>query len=186
MRVYLDGAEVAVPAAVTLGELLGGIAPLLDPARLVTQVEVDGRAASAGDERALAGWRLRGEEVVIIGTETPQQFAVTRRAEIPGHLERIADMLAAAADGLRTGETADANRLVARATRELRLVIELDRSLLLLEPGTSRCRTVAETIRRIGPRLEDAGRARRWDEMASLLSEELVPALRTAEAASAS
>jgi hypothetical protein len=173
---------MTVPAAPTLGELLGGIAPLVDPTRLVTQVEVDGQPASPGDERALAAWRLRGEEVVVVGTETPQQFAATRRAEIPAHLARIADMLAVAADGLRGGATADANRLIARATRELRLVIELDRCLVLLEPATTRCGPVADAIRRIGPRLEEAGRARRWDEMAELLSAELVPALRTTEA----
>jgi hypothetical protein len=186
MRVYLDGTEMTVPPAPTLAELLGGIAPLLDPTRLVTQVEVDGQPASPGDDQALAGWRLRGEEVIVIGTETPQHFAATRRAEMPGHLERIADMLAAAAEELRGGGTVDANRLIARATRELRLLIELDRSLLLLEPGPSRCAPVSATIRRIGPQLEEAGRARRWGEMASLLSEELVPALRTAGAASAS
>jgi hypothetical protein len=186
MRVYLDGTEMTLPPAPTLAELLGGIAPFVDPTRLVTQVEVDGQAASPGDARALASWRLQGEEVVVIGTETPQHFAATRRAEIPEHLERIAGLLALAAEGLRAGSTTEANRLIARATRELRLLIELDRSLLLLEPGPSRCAAVSETIRRIGPQLEEASRARRWDAMASLLSEELVPALRTAGAASAS
>lgn len=186
MRVYLDGTEIPVPPAVTLGELLGGVGPLIDPTRLVTQLEVDGQAANAADDRALAGWRLRGEEVVTIGTETPREFATTRRQEIGGHLERIADMLAAAAGGLRDGATVDANRLVAQATRELRLVLELDSNLLLLEPGTSHCTPVVETIRRIGPQLEEAGRERRWSEMAVLLSEQLVPALRATDAGSAS
>jgi len=86
------------------------------------------------------------------------------------------------ADGFAAGETVRANRGLAGAARELGLVLELDRRLVALDRGPSRCDGVAETVRRLGPRLEEAERGRRWQEVATLLAEELVPALRATPA----
>ena len=178
MRVSLDGSEIEVPGATTLGELLEGIRPHIDPACLVTVLEVDGAPADASDGPALAGWRLRGAEQVRIGTETPEDFVQSRRLEITGHLGRIADMLTAAAHGLITGLTQDANRVLAAAARELGLVLELDQQLAFFAGASPGCTRIADTVDRIGDRLTEAERSKRWHEVAQLLSEELVPALR--------
>jgi hypothetical protein len=183
MHVRLDGSEVEVPAAATLAELLEGIAPHIEPSRLVTQVEVDGAAADPTDERALSAWRLAGSEGIRVDTESPEGFASTRRAEIAGHLCRLADMIAAAADGFASGgDTVEANRTLAVAARDLSLVLELDQAVGQLDGGTSRCLAVRDVVERIGTRLNEAEQARRWSEVATLLSGELVPALRAGAA----
>src|SRR5262249_37770849 len=74
MQVRLDGTDVEVPTAATLAELLEGIAPHIEPSRLVTQVEVDGTAADPTDDRALSAWRLAGAEGIRVDTETPDGF----------------------------------------------------------------------------------------------------------------
>lgn len=178
MRVSVDGTEIEVPGATTLGELLEGIGPLIDPTRLVTELMVDGRPADATDRPAHAAWRLNGAERVCVGTEAPDEFARTRREEIGGHLTRIADMLAAVAHGFTSGLTVDANRVLAAAAQELGLVLELDYHVAQLAGGAPGCARIAETVGRIGSRLNEAERDKRWDELAQLLSEELVPALR--------
>ena len=178
MQVSLDGVGLAIPPAATLDELLEGIAPHIDPARLVTSVEVDGAAVDSTDRAVLARWRLGGSEAVSIRTEARGEFVRARREAIAGDVRRIADLLGAAAEGLVAGETERANRALAGATRALGLVLELDHRLGVLDGEAARCAAVAEVVRRVGPRLEAAERARRWREVASLLAEELVPALR--------
>jgi hypothetical protein len=178
MRVSVDGTEYDVPGATTLAELLEGIGPTIDPSRLVTELTVDGAHADATDRPALAAWRLTGGEAIRVGTETPEDFARVRRGEIAGHLARIADMLTAVAHGFTTGLTGDANRVLAAAARDLGLVLELDQHLARLGGGASGCDRIAATVERIGSRLTDAERDRRWSEVARLLSDELVPVLR--------
>jgi len=90
----------------------------------------------------------------------------------------IAALLTVVADGLGRGQTADANTVLAAAVRELGLVLELDRRLAVLAPGPSPCEAVEAVVERIGSRLNAAESARRWGEVAQLLSDELVPALR--------
>ena len=182
MHVSLDEVPMEIPAPATLGELLEGIMPQIEPGRLVTRVEVDGASADPSDAVKVARWRLAGGEAIAIRTEAPAEFAAARRREITGHLRRIGDLLAAVADGFAAGETVGANRGLAGAARELGLVLELDRRLVALDRGPSRCDGVAEMVRRLGPRLEDAERGRRWEEVAVLLARELVPALRAAPA----
>jgi len=180
MHVSLDGSAIQVVEATTLEELLDGLAPQIEPSRLVTHVEVDGATADSTDRAALARWRLGGAEAITIRTEAPRQFAAARRREITGHLARIADLLAAVVDGFTAGDSPGANRGLASAARELRLVLELDRRLVALDGHPSLCSEIAETVRRVGPQLEAAERARRWPEITSLLADEVVPALRAA------
>jgi hypothetical protein len=178
MRVSLDGTEIEVPGATTLGEVLEGIGPLIDPARLVTELVVDGRFADSTDGAALAAWRLEGGERIRVGTETPLDFARKRRAELAGHLRTIGEMLVAAAGGFTSGETTAANHVLAEAARDLQLALELDRNLALLDGAARNCEAIAATVERIGARLNDAERDRRWGEVAQLLSDELIPAIR--------
>lgn len=182
MHVRLDGSDVEVPAAATLAELLEGIAPHIEPSRLVTQVEVDGTAADPTDERALSAWRLAGGEGIRVDTETPDGFAQTRRAEIAGHLRRLADLMSSAADGLAGGDAVEANRTLAVAARDLSLVLELDQAVGQLDGEASRCLAVRTVVERIGTQLNEAEQAHRWSEVATLLSGELVPALRAGAA----
>ena len=107
---------------------------------------------------------------------------LSRRSEIHGHLHRLADRLAAAADGLIAGDIAAANRLLASATRDLALVLELDHRVAVLEAGTPSCGAVVAAVDRVGARLAAAERDRRWGEVADLLSRELVPVLRAGAA----
>jgi hypothetical protein len=178
MHVSLDGVTVDVPTPATLGELLEGLLPMVDPARLVTGVLVDDRAVDGSDLGALAGVRLGGGERVAIVTEAPQDFARARRREIPAHLRRIADRLGVAASGFEIGDAGPANRTLAEAARELSLVLELDRQLAVLDAEPAGCAGIAETVRRVGPHLEEAERDRRWTDVARLLTDEIVPALR--------
>jgi hypothetical protein len=182
MHVSLDDVPMEIPPAATLGELLEGIAPQIEPGRLVTQVEVNGSPADASDPALAARWRLAGGEAITIRTEAPAEFAAARRQQIAIHLRRIGDLLAAVADGFTAGDTMGANRGLAGAARELGLVLELDRRLVALDRAPSRCEGIAETVRRVGPRLEAAEQARRWHDVATLLVEELVPALRAVSA----
>jgi hypothetical protein len=179
MRVCLDGQSIDVPGARTLGELLEGIAPQIDPSRIVTEVAVDGRPADSSDVPALAAWRLSGAETVKIGTQTPADFARTRREDIARHLKSIAELLTAVARGFTIGETEAANRVLAEVSRQLQLVLELDRCVAALDGAARNCEDIAATIERIGSQLTDAERGRRWAEVAKLLSDELVPAIRS-------
>lgn len=178
MHVTLDETVVEVPRPASLAELLEGIEPHVDPARTITGLEVDGCPVDATDATALGAWRLAGDERVAVVTQTPDDFVATQRAQIPGHLERIATQLAAAAVGLDAGETAQANRLLATGTRDLLLVLELDQSLSVLSATAAACAEVVTVLERIGTRLTDAEKAARWPEVASLLRDELVPAIR--------
>jgi hypothetical protein len=178
MRVAVDGTEIEVPGASTLGELLDGLAPHIDPARVVTRLEVDGTAADPTDRRALSAWRLTGRESLAIASETPADFARARSAEIAGHLARIADRLSTVATGLLNGDTANANRQLATATRDLALVLQLDQHISQLAAATPRCESVVKVVDRVGTQLTDAEQARQWPEVARLLKDELVPALR--------
>ncbi len=183
MRISLDGRALSIPAATTLGELIEGVAPEIDPTRIVTRLEVDGIAADPTDVPALAVWRLLGEEQIVIESVTPAELAATRRREIGDYVSRIADLLELAAHGLVAGETMDANRLLAAGTRELGLVLELDHQVAVLGNTPTTCDAVCDAVRRIGPQLTDAERDRRWSEVATLLTSELVPALRASAGA---
>ena len=178
MRVSVDGNEIELPGAVSLAELMEALEPLIDPARVVTKIEVDGALADPTDRAALAARRLTGRESIAVGSETPSDFAASRRKEIAGHLHRVADRLAAAASGLAAGETVAANRLLASATRDLALVLELDHQVAVLEAGVPACGALVAAVDRVGPLLAAAERERRWAEVAELLSQELVPLLR--------
>jgi hypothetical protein len=178
MRVSVDGNEIELPGATSLAELMEALAPLIDPARVVTRIEVDGTPADPTDRLALAARRLSGRESVAVGSETPRDFAASRRREISGHLHRLADRLTEVASGLAAGETVVANRLLASATRDLALVLELDHQVAVLEAGVPGCGAVVAAVDRVGPRLAAAERGRRWGEVAELLSRELVPVLR--------
>ena len=178
MRVCVDGTDFDVPGASTLGELLEGIGPMIDPSRLVTELAVDGRMADATNRPMLEAWRLAGTESVRVGTESPEDFARVRRAEIASHLTRIADMLSAAANGFTTGLTVDANRVLAAAAHDLGMVLQLDQHIARMGGGAPGCTRIVDTFDRIGTRLTEAEEGRRWNEVAQLLSEELVPAIR--------
>jgi len=178
MEVWIDGTRMDVPTQGTLADLLDGLAPHLDTVRLVTRVEIDGIPVDGTDEGLLARWRLLGAESITIGTESPDQFARARRESIPGHLGRIADLLLAVSAGFVAGETSAANRGLAAAARELGLVLQLDRQLCEIDGEPAACHAIGDAVRRVGARLEAAERARRWDEVATLLADDLVPALR--------
>ena len=183
MRISLDGRELTIPAAATLGELIEGVAPEIDPTRIVIRLEVDGAAADPTDVPALAVWRLLGQEQITIESVTPAELAATRRREIGDYVTRIADLLELAASGLVAGETMDANRLLATGTRELGLVLELDHQVSILGNTPTACDAVCDAVRRIGNQLTDAERDRRWHDVAVLLTTELVPALRASAVA---
>ena len=178
MRVYLDGRELEMPAAATLGELIEGVAPEIDPVRLVTAVDVDGVPMDPTDVQALAGRRLTGDEQVRIDSATADELVALRRREIPAYVARIAELFEVAAGGFTAGDTMDANRLLATGTRELALVLELDQQVAALGGADATCAPVCDAVRRVGTQLTDAERDHRWDEVAALLTTELDPALR--------
>lgn len=178
MRIVVDGTIVPAPAAQTLGEVFGGVSPHLDPSRLVTELRVDGTFVDPTDGGALARWRLAGSESIEILTETVIDFARVRRAEAAQQLVRIADWLAVAAKGLREGATQDANTVLAAATKELAIILELDGHLMQLDAHGPTFPTVVHAIERIGEQLNAAERGKRWSEVATLLDGDLVPALR--------
>ena len=178
MRVVVDGTMVAVPAAQTLGELFGGASPHLDPQRLVTELRVDGASVDPTDAGALARWRLSGSESVEILTETVIDFVRSRRVQAAQQLCRVADWLTMAAKGLRDGSTNDANTVLAAATKELAVILELDGQLMRLDAHGPSFPTVVQVIERIGEQLNAAEHGQRWSEVATLLDGDLVPALR--------
>lgn len=177
MHITLDGAAIALPRPGSLGELLEALVPHVDPDRTITDVEVDGRAADFTDAIALSAWRLAGSETVAVTTLTPAEFAAERRTQIGAHLRHIAERLVRAADGFARGDLQAANGLLATASRDLGLVLELDQHLAVIEGGAPRCAGIVALLERVGGRLTDAERAERWDEVAQLLTAELVPAL---------
>jgi hypothetical protein len=178
MQVWLDGKVVEVPRAVSLAELLCGVSPHVDPDRTVTGVEVDGRAVDHADPAVASAFRLGGGETVRVVTETPLDFARSRRAAMGEYLDAIAQQLEAAALGLRAGDAVAGNRLLAEASRDLGLVLELDRSLCALDAAGTRCAAVVDVLERIGAVLTDAERERRWSDVADILCADLVPAIR--------
>lgn len=177
MNISLDDVGVEVPAAATLAELLEGITPHIDPARLVTAVEVDGGRIDCTDRVALSSCRLAGTEAIAVRTEAPIEFAQARRREIADHVRQIAQLFTSVIDRLDAGETARANRALSGAARALGLVLELDEQLGVLDGGRTDCTAIADAVRLIGPRLEAAERDQRWHEVASLLRDELIPVL---------
>jgi hypothetical protein len=178
MQVWLDGAALEMPAAETVEELLAGLGPMVDPGRLVTRVEVDGAAIDATDALAIGRRRLGGAETVQVSTETPAEFAAARRREMPAHLTRLAEIFTLVAHGLGAGQERDASRVLAEGARELGLVLELDQRLSTLDATEGSCVPVVAAVRRVGSQLTEAQRDRRWSEVARLLAEDLIPALR--------
>jgi hypothetical protein len=178
MHITLDGAAIALPRPGSLGELLEALVPHVDPDRTITDVEVDGRAADFTDAVALAAWRLAGSETVAVTTLTPAEFAAERRGQIVEHLRHIAERLGQAAESFAHGDLQAGNRLLATGSRDLGLVLELDQHLAVIEGGAPRCAGIVGVLERCGTRLTEAQHQQRWDEVARLLSGELVPALR--------
>jgi len=179
MQIWLDGTAVDIPAVRSVAELLEGLSPHIDPARTVTAVEVNGRCVDHADPFVAASSRLAEGDSVRVVTETPAEFAAGRRAAIAEYVGAIASRFEAAASGLRGGEISQGNRLLAEAARDLGLLLELDRSLTLLDATETRCAAIVSVLERIGSRLTDAEHAQRWEEVAALLCDELVPAMRT-------
>ena len=177
MRVSLDGTVLELPEVNNLADLLDGLAPHVDPARDVTGLEVDGCPADPTDRVALAAWKLGGSEAIRVVSETPADFARSRRAAMGEHLRHVAVVMEAAARELRGGDAPGGNRLLAIGSRDLGLLLELDRNLSLLDATAARCAAVVVALERCGEPLTAAGRAERWDEVAALLESELLPAI---------
>jgi hypothetical protein len=178
MQVSLDGTVMELPRAENLADLLDGLAPHVDPARDVTGLEVDGRPADPTDRPALSAWALTGAETIRIVSETPLDFARSRRAAMGEHLRHVFVVIEAAARELRGGDAPGGNRLLAIGTRDLSLLLELDQNLTLLDATAARCTAVVDVLQRCGEQLTAAGKGERWGEVARLLESELLPALK--------
>jgi hypothetical protein len=167
--------ELGGPA--TLAELMDGLLPHVDPTRDVTGVEVDGRPFDPTDAAALAALRLAGSEQVRVVTETPAEFARSRRIALGEHLAHVRRVLDGAVQALRAGDATGGNRLLAVGSRDLGLVLELDRNLAVLDAGAARCAAIVGALEGCGERMTAASRAERWDELATILEQELLPVI---------
>lgn len=179
MRVVINQREVNLPSqeGTSIGELIEALGVLIDPSEIVTMVEVDGEAFSAGDadhyvRRSTAGVRQLG-----LTTSTPAAFAVAKHRELAGNLTVVAAKAERAAELLRQGEDREANRLLAATMDELRLVLVLDHQLATLDPSIHPL--PMERFHELGMALLGAQERRAWPLLCDLLEKRLVPTLRT-------
>src|SRR3954463_5664163 len=134
MHVRINEREIGplVPGDATLGEMIEAVRVHVDPAEIVTMVEIDGAAFSAGDEER---WMRRAAAPVkrlVLATVTPAEFARVKRRELAGALLVVAAKVRVVGELFERGDERGANALTAALMEELRLVLLLDQQLATL------------------------------------------------------
>src|SRR5438105_15760103 len=92
MHVRINEREIGplVPGDATIGEMIEAVRVHVDPSEIVTTIEIDGAAFSAGEEDR---WTRRAAAPVkrlVLATATPIAFARAKRRELAGALVVIA------------------------------------------------------------------------------------------------
>ncbi len=177
MHVFINEREIpgGVASGATVGEIVEASRMHVDPAEMVTTIELDGVAFHAGDEQQYARRAAKGVERLRISTQSPAAFATEKRRSLAETLDGVAARSRMVSTLLRESETRSANGLLACLMEELRLTLLLDYQLALLaadEPSTAR-----EDIATLAPQLLAAEEGRAWETLASLLDGSLAPVL---------
>ena len=178
MRAFINEREVAAPAAagVTVGELIEALGVHIDPDEIVTTVELDGVAYSAGDEERYARRSAASVARLVLGTATPAALALHMRHELARALEVIAAKIDLVVRLFADGDDRGANALLAALLEELRLGLVLEQQVATLD-GTV-VPEALDAVAPLAPELLVAQERRAWHELSGLLEGRLAPALR--------
>src|SRR4051812_22623132 len=92
MHVRINEREIGplIPGDATVGEMIEAIRVHVDPSEILTTVEIDGAAFSAGEEERWARRAAAPVKRLAIATATPVEFARAKRRELAGALVVIA------------------------------------------------------------------------------------------------
>jgi hypothetical protein len=180
MHVFINDREVEPVSSegATIGEIIEALGVYIDPREILTAVELDGVAYSAGDEDRYARRAAGGVSRLVLSTQTAGAFAAAMRAEIAAALAVITYKVESVVALFRRADERGANGLLAALLEELRLVLVLDQHIVTLDGGPPSA--PVEAIREIAPELLDAQERRAWAEVRGLLERRLIPALRSA------
>jgi hypothetical protein len=183
MHVFINEREVgAVEAAgATVGEMIEALGVHVDPNEIVTSVELDGVAYSAGDDDRYNRRAAASVARLVLGTTTPATFALHMRRELASAVAVIASKVALVVQRFSAGDDRAANALLAALLEELRLALVLEQQVATLD-GTV-VREAVEPVAALAPALLDAQERRAWSELAGVLADRLAPVLHAWSAA---
>jgi hypothetical protein len=178
MHVFINDREVGALEATgaTVGEMIEALGVHVDPDEIVTGVELDGVAFSAGEEERWSRRPASSVAKLVLATATPAAFAQSMRVELAAALDVIAAKVDLVVERFARGEDRDANALLAALMEELRLALVLEQQVTTLDGVV--VREAAEPVAAVAPALLEAQERRRWTEVGELLVGRLAPALR--------
>jgi hypothetical protein len=179
MLVLINEREVGALAAgpATVGEVVEAMRVHVDPAEILTAVEIDGVALSAGEEERWSRRAAAAVERLVLRTETAAGFVEVRQRDLASSAVAIAVRLADVAARFRAGDDRDANAILAVLMEELRLGLLLAEQLAIIAGGP--VPGIGEPLQPIVTGLIAAQEAKDWPRLAALLDEQLVPLLGT-------
>jgi len=175
MLVFINDREIGAFSneAATVGEVVDALRVHVDPSEVMTAVEVDGEVFSAGHESRYARRLARNIDRLVIATSPPRELARAMQTEARAALGVIAAKTTRVIELFRSGDDRAANRLLAALLEELRLALVLDRQVVALDPSISGL--PIGDVEELATPLLAAQKGRRWDELAALLSQQLLP-----------
>jgi len=177
MQIFVNERVVGslAPAGATVGEILEAVRMHVDPEAIVTEVELDGSHYNAGEEERFARRAASSVQRLTVRTETAGEFVGRKRAELAGTLGAMAASVREVARRFRRREEEAANRLLASAMEELRLVLLLEERLTQLSGHGALPQD--QGLEGVAKDLLDAEERRAWEQLAGLLEGALAPML---------
>lgn len=178
MQIFVNDSAIGEIDAgrATVGELVEALGVHVDPGEILTTITLDDEVISAGDEVRFVRRSAAGVRRLTLTTCSVAALAARLRADARAALTAIEQRLQRVVDALGQGAMRDANRELATALDELRLMLLVDQHAMRLDGGATfsteaEVEPVAEAL--LGAQRRADGAATRM-----LLAERLLPLLR--------
>jgi hypothetical protein len=177
MHVLINEREVGVLATgpATVGEVVEAMRVHVDPAEILTAIEIDGVALSAGEEERWSRRAATAVERLVLRTETAAGFVEVRQRDLASSAAAIAVRLADVAVRFQAGDARDANAVLAALMEELRLALLLAEQLAMIAGAPAPA--IGEQLQPVIGRLIGAQEAKDWSRLGTALGGDLVPLL---------
>jgi len=179
MELFLDNEPCKMPLRpeATLAEVLDSVWVELPPGRIVTAIHIDGIEHHPAERERFARRAVSSVENVAVFTQSPEAFVAQKRTEVGRALCLIAEKARHAAMLFRRGDASGGNALFGALMEELRLVLMLERELVLLAKEDRSSGLSVSDLEPVARDLLAAQEKKAWEAVAAVLTEGLVPLL---------
>lgn len=179
MELFLDDEPCKIPLRpeATLAEVLDSVWVELPPGRVLTSIRVDGVEHHPAERERFGRRTVSSVKNVAVFTQSPESFVAEKRAEVGRALCLIAEKARHAATLFRRGDPWGGNGLFGALMEELRLVLMLERELVLLAKEDKTCGLAVSDLEPVARDLLAAQEQKAWAVVGEILAERLVPLL---------